>query len=185
MAREDILASRKELIERYLLRRVEALKEAVASHRAVGSAGTVINEQIVRLLGRELNEHERAEARRTFEKAVDTVIGEAAKSTTPLLVELLGQDQAPQAARELIKELYKAEASEVAKAISGPMADIAFRPRTTSTVEASERFARIVNSRTFNPDSLPREIARPTAAEVWRRRSAVSEVERATRAAKR
>ena len=184
-AREDILASQKELIERYFNRRVEALKKAVASHRAVVSAGTVIDEQIVRLLGRELNEHERAEARKAFEKAVDNVIGEAAKSTSPLLISLLGQGQAPQAARELIKELYKAEASEAAKTISGPIADIAFRPRSTSTVKANERLASIANRRTFNPDVLPREIVRPTAAEVGQRRSASLEVERVIRAAKR
>lgn len=143
-------------------RRARELVDALARRPTVQQTTQTIATGVERLLGRTWTESDRAEAKRTFDEALKIVVSDMVKLTSHPLSQVLGEANAPELLRDVVVDLYKAEAKALSRAVAEPMSDALFRPTLPAGTTAADRFVRIASRPVFDSALLPSDLAYPS-----------------------
>jgi hypothetical protein len=154
------------IVEERVAELQEAIQETIENTKSLADTARFLDSVTVeQLIGRPLSEAEIKDGKAQFQKALDKVASEVTKNGLHPLAQLLEKAGAPDLAVEIVKNLFKSEASRLAKRLSQPMADRLFRPNRVSMDIAAAEVNSLAGRRVFDAASLPKSVVRPTQAE--------------------
>jgi hypothetical protein len=146
--------------------RVIELGKAIASNPTVIKiVGPPDNPRVASMLDRFFSDDQIAEAKEKFKNALDEFVKGGADLSTHPLSKMFSSVGLPDAVPEIVKDLYKAEASTLSKTITEPLADILFRAESPTAKEVPKKLSEIAKRSVFDSTALPAVVVKPTYAD--------------------
>jgi hypothetical protein len=143
--------------------RESELFDAMAKNPAITNIGKKIAKaDLTPLLRRHFSDDEIRDAKETFTKVLDKFVEKGVDFSTAPLSETLGLDAWADLVPSIVKDLYKNEVTAFAKKLADPLADSLFRMPPVPPEVGVEKVIEIAGRRTFDGDSLPERVIKPT-----------------------